>query len=182
MATIYKRSNAALFDLPIESLCERLGERVVWLDSIFGKCERLTHKDASGREIRTPNWHVKGNEYIRVTPDDRVLKNMAFFVLDDPTAINAVGKYQIPFSLIVWGDMRRISEERNIELVKAQLLKALKFSSPMTGHVQVTEIYERSENVWRGFDMSETQNQFMMQPYFSLRITGRITIDEVCNY
>lgn len=181
MAKIYKRENAALFDIPIEALEDRLSN-LPWMDTIFGKCERLTSKDVNGKTINTPNWFIKDKDYIRVMPDDRTLKNMAFFMLEEPMRLLDSGKYSTGFSLIVWGDMRRIDGERNLEVVKAQLLKALKVPNPAMGRVVISEVYERSESVWRGFTVDESQAQFMMQPYFALRLSGTLYMDAVCNY
>lgn len=181
MAKIYKRGNASLFDIPIESIQDRMAECLPWLDSIFGKCERLTRKDRESRLVNTPNWLVRGNEYISVLPDDRVLKNTAFFILDEPMEfIQDSGKYRVGFSVIVWGDMRTVTSERNLEYVKAQLIKAVRVANPALGHIEFQGIYEKSENVWRGFTVDEVDNQFMMQPFFSLRLYGRLYMNEVC--
>lgn len=181
MTKVYKRENAALFDIPIEALEDKLAN-LPWMDTVFGKCERLTSKDGNGKAITTPNWFVQGKDYMRVMPDDRVLKNMAFFTLDEPMRLLDSGRYSTGFSLIVWGDMRRIDGERNLEVVKAQILKAVKLPNPAIGKVVISEVYEKSESVWRGYTVDEMQSQFMMQPYFALRLSGTLYMDAVCNY
>lgn len=180
MAKVYKRGNAALFDIPVEAIEDRLAENLPWLDTIFGKCERLAQKNKDGKVVFTPNWFVKDNDYIKVMPDDRILKNMAFFTLEEPVRLLDSGKYSVGFSLIIWGDMRKVDTERNIELVKAQVIKATRVANPAIGHVAITDIYEKSENVWRGFTIEETDAQFMMQPYFAIRVNGTLYMNAVC--
>lgn len=180
MAKVYKRGNAALFDIPIEAIQDRMASMLPWLDTIFGKCERVTAKDKDGRNITFPAWYNEKKDYIKVMPDDRTLKNMAFFTLDDPARLLESGKYSIGFSAIIWGDMRRVTSERNTEVVKAQVLKALRVANPAIGSVRVNEVYENAESVWRGFTVNETDAYFMMHPYFALRVNGTLYLNEVC--
>jgi hypothetical protein len=42
-------------------------------------------------------------------------------------------------------------------------------------------VYERAENVFEGYSLDEVDNQFLMQPFAGLRITGELIVDEECD-
>lgn len=182
MSTVHKKTSPALFDIPIESIGDALSANVPWLHDIYGKAEVITHVLGDGSRRVWPDWPTEGNEYESLLPDDRT-GGYAFFVLEEPVEIERDGRWNSPLSLIVWGDMGEVSpSERNTELAKEDILKALR-KVRMPGASFVTErIYERPESVFRGFDIRETDQRAMMQPFFCLRISGTIYIDQPCGY
>lgn len=175
---VYKRTNASLFDIPIESICDALADGLPWLKEVFGKTERICVKNPEGINQFYPAWYKEGNDYIYTLPDDRV-GNMAFFALDD-MEITTNGLYSVPFSLIVWGDMDECTKERNLENIKAQVLKVLNSARIENGSMKIRGIYETSERVWNGYTIDETTSQFMLHPFFGIRIYGTLTTREVC--
>jgi hypothetical protein len=44
----------------------------------------------------------------------------------------------------------------------------------------VSRIYERAENVFRGYTMDEVDNQFLMSPFAGWRFDGLLTIKNDC--
>lgn len=181
-AKIYKHESARLFDIPIESIQEALAGGLGWLDSVFGRVERLARLSPEGQTLYYPAWPLRdGTDYVLVAPDDKDLGGTAFFTLDDPIDIvRDSGRYKAGCSLIVWGDMRRVSEERNMEYAKAQVLSVLRAARLSGGSFRLTEIYERAANVFSGFSFTETVNQFATHPFFALRFDGEIMLNEVC--
>lgn len=179
------RKNPQLFDLVIASLQQGLAKTLPWLDHVFGRAERLV-KVINGKRVYSPNIYIGGNEYRLIAPDSN-FGNYCFFTLDDPQNVNWVvgetSKYNAPFSLIVWVDMRTIEQydERDTEGVKRQIMRALNGEIWLRhGSVKIDKIYERAENVFAGFTLDEVDNQFLMHPYCGWRFTGLMSVSDNC--
>ena len=185
--------NAVMLDSVLAGIQTRLVENLSWLDVAFGRAQKLT-KELNGKRILTPNvycggWNGHGpNDYIEVSPDSKI-GNFSFFWIDDPQTIDAgpwARTIKTPFSLIVWFDLRRVYNQatnRNTEKLKAQVLHLLegRYGWHLTdGHILTTRIYEQPENIYRGFSLSEVDNQFLMHPFGGFRIDGMLEYDEVC--
>lgn len=184
MDRVILQKNPQLFDKVIAEMQQGIAKCVPWLDHIFGRAERLV-KIVNGRKYYTPNVYVGGTEYMPVAPDSGI-GNFAFFVTEDPTEIidftPGIGNtLQSPFGLIVWMDMRTIGDDRNTMSVKAELLHVLgrKFLI-RSGRWEISEIYERAENIYRGFSIDEVDNQFLMHPYAGFRFNGTLYTMEEC--
>lgn len=174
-----------LFDRVIGELQQGLKDRLSWLDYSFGRAERLV-KTVDGVRVYSPNVYVGNNDYELVTPDTVKIGNYSFFVMEEPQEVASPlhdnVRIKSQFSLIVWLDMRTISDddERNTEAVKEEILLALEDIILRKGRFEVTRIYERAENVFAGFTLDEVDNQYMMAPYYGVRIQGTITITNDC--
>lgn len=184
MKKVYRKSNPHLFDVAINDIQTALNDECDWLNSIFGRCERLV-KEINGQRYYTANWYKKANDYILIAPDEG-LGNFCFFVLDEPTDLENyfagdVTRCNIGFSLIVWCDLRTISTERDTEGVKEEILNILNGHVHLhSGRITINKIYERAENVFRGFDYEEIDNQFMMHPFAAFRFEGELMVDTLC--
>ena len=183
---IYKQpARAYLFDKPIQCLQDALGT-LSWLNHIFGRSERLVQIQ-DGRKVFTPNVYRGKNEYISLLPDNTALGNYCFFVLDEPQTIGAPmgvqNRLRAPFSLIVWVDMRKVenNDARNTEYVKEEILKTIRRAWIKQGAVEISRVYQLAENVFQGYSLDEVDNQFLMQPFAGLRITGELIVDEECD-
>lgn len=185
--------NAVMLDSVLAGIQTGLVENLSWLDVAFGRAQKLT-KELNGKRILTPNvycggWNGYGpNDYIEVSPDSKI-GNFSFFWIDDPQTIDAgpwARTIKTPFSLIVWFDLRRVYNQpsnRNTEKLKAQVLHLLegRYGWHLTdGHILTTRIYEQPENIYRGFSLSEVDNQYLMHPFGGFRIDGILEYDEVC--
>lgn len=187
MERIPIKSNPKLFDKAFAQIQTSMGNELLWLDHIFGKAERLV-KDINGKRYYTPNVFVGGNEYYDIEPDDRKLGNYSFFTLDEPQDLtHYVGDrthLKAPFSLIIWCDMRKAGgyDERNTESLKQEILWCLNEDTHMRhGHFHITRIWEKAENIFKGFTLDEIDNQFLMHPYCGWRFEGIISISTECN-
>ena len=126
------------------------------------------------------------NEYISLLPDNTALGNYCFFVLDEPQTIGAPmgiqNRLRAPFSLIVWVDMSKVenNDARNTEYVKEEILKTIRRAWIKQGAVEISRVYQLAENVFQGYSLDEVDNQFLMQPFAGLRITGELIVDEEC--
>lgn len=179
---IYLKKNGSLLDVPITELEDRLSSSLPWIDNIFGKCERIVRKAPDGAKIQYPAWYVSGNDYIYIIPDDNTLGNHCFFVADDPLSVTEGGRYRCGLSIVFWGDCRKVAPERDIEAVKSEILFSLRQAVIPHGRFVVEKVYERAENVYSGFTLPETPNQYMMHPYFAIRVYGSLYMNEVCYF
>lgn len=166
---------------------------LTWLDAAFGRSQRLT-KVVKGKKVVTPNVYCGGwkghgpNDYIEVSPDSKI-GNFSFFEVDDPQTID-VGPWarqiKAPFSLIVWFDLTRVynsKTNRNTEKLKADILRLLNGRDGWhltSGRIVINRIYEKVENIYRGYSLSEIDNQFLMHPFAGFRFDGLLEYDELC--
>lgn len=186
-------ADAIMLDKVIGEVQDGLMENVAWLDVAFGRAQRLT-KMMEGKRIVTPNVYCGGwkghgpNDYIEVSPDAKI-GNFSFFEIDDPQTIDAgpwARNVKVPFGLVVWFDLTRVynsATNRNTEKLKADVLHVL--SGPAGWHlsggkITISKIYERAENIYRGYTLSEVDNQFLMHPFGGFRFDGIIEFSEVC--
>lgn len=185
--------NAVMLDEVIGELQKGLYDNVSWLDAAFGRSQRLI-KEIRGKKVITPNvycggWRGHGpNDYIEVSPDSKI-GNFSFFEVDDPQTIDVepwARQIKAPFGLIVWFDLQRVynsKTNRNTEKLKADILKVLNGRSGFVmskGRIQITKIYERAENIYKGYTLSEIDNQFLMHPFGGFRFEGILEYDELC--
>lgn len=185
--------NAVMLDEVIGELQKGLYDNVSWLDVAFGRSQRLI-KEIRGKKVITPNvycggWRGHGpNDYIEVSPDSKI-GNFSFFEVDDPQTIDVepwARQIKAPFGLIVWFDLQRVynsKTNRNTEKLKADILKVLNGRSGFVmrkGRIQITKIYERAENIYKGYTLSEIDNQYLMHPFGGFRFEGILEYDELC--
>lgn len=186
--------DAIMLDLHLGEIQKGLVENVAWLDAAFGRAQRLT-KEMNGKRIVTPNvycggWNGHGeNDYIEVSPDSKI-GNFSFFEIDDPQTIDAgpwAREVKAPFGLIVWFDLTRVyktADNRNTEKIKAEILRVLGGRAGWhlsEGRITINRIYERAENIYKGYTLSEIDNQFLMHPFGGIRFDGVLEFAEYCN-
>lgn len=184
---------AVMLDRVLADIQNGLVANLSWLDVAFGRAQRLI-KPINSKRIMTPyvfcgNWNGHGpNDYIEVSPDSKI-GNFSFFWIEDPQTIDAgpwARTIKTPFSLIVWFNLERVYNQvanRNTEYLKAQVLRVLNGRADWhlsEGLILVTRIYEKAENIYQGFTLSEIDNQFLMHPYAGFRIDGMLEYDELC--
>ena len=185
--------NAVMLDAVIGEIQQGLVNNLSWLDAAFGRAQRLT-KNIEGKRIVTPNvycggWNGHGpNDYIEVSPDAKI-GNFSYFEVDDPQTIDPgpwARQIKAPFSLIVWFDLTRVygsRTNRNTEKIKSDILHILNGRADWhltNGRIVINRIYERAENIYKGYTLSEIDNQFLMHPFAGLRFEGLLEFDELC--
>lgn len=185
--------NPVMLDRIIGEIQNGLVENIPWLDVAFGRAQRLT-KMMNGKRIITPNvycggWNGHGpNDYLEVSPDSKI-GNFAFFEIEDPQTIDAgpwAREIKAPFGLIVWFDLTRVydvPDNRNTEQMKADILRVLNGRAGWhlsDGRIAINKIYERCENIYRGYTLTEIDNQFLMHPFAGFRFDGLLEFAELC--
>lgn len=177
-------SNPQLTDIVIAEVQKGLVDNLSWLNHAFGRAQKLV-KQIETNKYYTPNVYAGGKNYIDVSPSND-LGNYSFFVIDDPQYIDwqprMPGDITVSYSLILWCNIDKITgaENRNIEFVKSEILKALNKIFLVSGRLTVSKIYDQAENVYKGFTLDEISNQYLMHPYYGLRIVGEIKTNESC--
>lgn len=182
-----------MLDKVIGEIQQALTNGLPWLDAAFGRAQRL-QKQVEGKRYLLPNvycggWNGHGpNDYIEVSPDSQI-GNFSFFEIEDPQTIDAgpwARQIKAPFSLIFWFDLIRVygkQDNRNTEYLKAQILRILSGRTGWTlsdGRIVINRIFERAENIYRGYTLNEIDNQFLMHPYAGFRFEGLLEYNEIC--
>jgi hypothetical protein len=181
-----KPTAPALLDVVIGQIQDLLKLKLPWLNYSFGRSQKL----ATTKERKNyfyPGVHIGGGEYISVFPDQS-LGNFSFFAIDDPQVVefapNSFNTIKAKYALIFWFNLDNIfagSEDRNTEEIKAQILKVLTRDLRLTvGRLNIESINEKAENIYKGFNLSEINSQFLMQPFAGMRFEGEILIMEGC--
>lgn len=185
--------NPVMLDAVLSDIQTGLVDSIQWLDVAFGRAQRLT-KMINGKRVITPNVYCGGwknhgvNDYIEVSPDSKI-GNFSFFEIDDPQTITGdvwSKDIRTPFRLIFWFDLRRVygkAANRNIEKMKAEVLQVLEGRAGWhlkEGHITIARFYEKIENIYRGYTLSEIDNQFLMHPFGGFAIDGVLEYPELC--
>ena len=181
----YKKQSPALYEAVFSDIQDSLSANLSWLNNTFGKAERV-QRIINERRYYEPAWYKEHGDYILLSPTD-TLGNFSFFTIGEPqlTEWDTWGATDLtaPFSLIVWLDLRKTKDsDRNVEAIKESILKVLNGRTHTSeGSYSITRIYERAENVYEGFTLDETTNQFTMHPYVAFRFFGQIRVHTTCD-
>ena len=185
--------NPVLIDRVIRNIQGGLMQKIEWLDVVFGRAQRIV-KVVNGKRYYIPAIYVGGtkyrqsNDYLEVFPDANI-GNFGFFWIQDPQTVKWIpkerGSIRYPFALIIWVDLRKVypnqTSNRNTEVLKDEILKALNGGFWLRhGKIEVNQIYELAENVYRGFTIDEVDNQFLMHPFAGFRFEGEISVGQPC--
>lgn len=185
MTQIHIKHDAALLDKSIADFEKGLARHLPWLDNVFGKSERVTKQTPEGKVLRLPTYYYSIDDYEELTPSDS-LGNYAYFEIEDGQDVTmdhgGAALITADFSLVVWLDFRKLqgTDSRDKESIKREILTALNSIVSDNGSISVTNVYERAENVFSGYDIDEVDNQCLMHPYGGFRFEGRIMSRDLC--
>lgn len=181
---VLKPQNPVLSEKVVASIQDQLKLKLTWLDYAFGVAQSMS-KEKDGRRVKYPAVYIGMDEYYSVLPNDQ-LGNSCFFKLDDPA------KVEPPFhqptvkqsaSVIFWVNLDTIYSDRmdrRSESLKSEIMRALTYISTPEGRFDIESIYEKSENVYRGYSFSEIDAQFNTHPYVAFRFEGTLTYNQTC--
>lgn len=175
-----------LFDIVIVELQDILKAKLSWLNYSFGRCQRLVKKKDKAQYFY-PGVHIKNAEYISVFPDTEY-GNFSYWVIEDPQTIVSDGpqlhQMKTKFSVVFWMNLDKIflgTTERNTEAIKYQIINLLvKDTFLKTGRITVTNVFEQAENIYKGYSIKELESQFLMHPYYGLRLEGEMIKRDIC--
>lgn len=150
--------NPVLLDKVLGQLQTALEANVSWLTHAYGKTQRIV-KRIQGRDYYMPAIYTGDTEYLSMLPDAR-LGNFSFFDIPDAYRFPeynrfAPNKFFTPFRLVVWFDERTIwgPGMSNREQLKMDVLAVLGQVTLSDGGLWVEKVYERHENIYRGYSL-----------------------------
>ena len=149
---------------------------IEWIDKCFGKSQRLVKANNKGQNIYFPAIHDEDGQYFDLRPDNR-LGNFLFFVAD-PKRKNIGNPRNTEFkqnlSIVVFGNLHETykGKKTSIENFISEFDEAVQSlsSSRKVRDFKSLRTLERIENVYKEYNLKETDGQFLMYPYFALRV------------
>lgn len=197
-----QKTNPILLDKALQDMQNHLKNVLPWLNTAFGRAYRLVEHKPDGEKFIYPAVYMGNSEYASVLPDD-TYGNFVWFDIYDPQIVEKITprspQYTFRGAAIFWYDLTTIYEDSDFmytEEVKSEILRA--FTSPgvfkSAGRIEVTEIYERFENIYKGYSIEKVYDnfaykgkniqsidkQYFLHPYAGLRIEFTLNIRELC--
>ena len=188
-----------LFDKVLNAFNTNLVGELSWLDYAFGQAQKCTRVDGDGKEIIYPAVYAganESNEYADVLPDEflgSATGVTGFSWIDisnithEATNPQMSGRVEAQASVVFWFNLEKVlndsSEYRNLDLVVAQCLAAIKASNKgFAGSIVVSGWTIDADEIYSGYSIREGKQQFLMQPYAGIRFDCDITFfDSSCS-
>lgn len=199
---IHKKTEPVLLDKIIQDIQDSLNERLPWLDIVFGKAHKLVDHRLDGDKFIYPAAYIGNSEYVSLLPNDN-FGNFAWFDIYDPqdviSTIQSNPQFTFSGAIVFWYKATSIYQDDSTmytEEIKNEIVNAL--TTPglikQTGRLEIKRIYERFENIYKGYSLEKIYNnfsykgdniqsidkQFFMHPYSGIRIEFEITTRELC--
>lgn len=186
-----------LLDGAIKDLQKAL-ERLMWVDTVFGRAYRLVRYDSEGGKIVYPGAYNGKKDYITLEPCDDYGNFIWFDVYDSQDVKqrsnnNFVVTYKL--ALVCWYNQENVGlNEFDIctEPIKAELMSVLTqpgIFSNVRAAVELNTIYEDPVNIYKSYSMEKIYNRFdyagteeqdksaFMYPYAGIRIDFDLNIN-----
>lgn len=184
--TVNKKASPVLLDRLIQDLQSTFEANFSWLNYAFGRAYRLV-KEVDDKEYNYPAVYSGKAEYLSVLPDD-TLGNFSFFEIDDPQEVDTtlLGRsgLVVKGSIIFWYSLDSIYIDTTMhygEDVKKSILSILNTPGiTKSGRISIIKVYERAENIYRGYNLKQIDHQYLMFPYAGLRVECEFKINELC--
>lgn len=174
----------AFIDKVVVQIQDSLKAKLPWLNYSFGRAQKLvTLKDK--QNYFYPGVHIGKGTYINVLPDQK-LGNYSFFIIEDPQnvdfRVHSSSNVKLKYAIVFWFNLSKIFpgvQDRNTEALKAQIIKILTRELFLTtGRIDIRQIFEQPENIYKGYSLKEIDSQYMMQPYGGIRFEGEMIFME----
>ena len=184
--TIYKKDSPVLIEKGIQEIQDLLGRKLAWLDNIFGRVVKL-NKDKGNKIVTYPAFYKGGAEYVELLPQ-LDLGNYCFFEVYNPQEVDNGLQDKVGLSfqgaIVFWYDQRTINPDPShlwSEEIKQAVLEALRTpGSYKNVRVQMLRVIEEPELIFKGYGIKQIDTQFLMYPYFGLRIECSFKVLELC--
>lgn len=196
------KDNPVLLDKIIQEAQVSLSKRLKWLNYAFGRAYKLVEHRQDGNKFIYPAAYISNAEYVSLLPNDN-FGNFCWFDIYDPQAITPVVQStpQFTFSgaVVFWYKLDTIFADADFirtEEIKDEIIRALTTPGLIqsTGRLTVDKIYERFENIYKGYSLERIYNsnaykgegiqdidkQYFMYPFAGLRVEFTITTRELC--
>ena len=196
------KEDPVLLDKILQDMQKSLMNRLKWLNCAFGRAYRLVEHRPDGNKFIYPAMYNGNGEYVSLLPNDN-FGNFSWFDIYDPQKITEVvqslPQYTFSGAIIFWYDLSSIYEDETVmhtEEVKDEIMRVLTTPGLITttGKLVINDIYERFENIYKGYSIEKIYNnytykgegiqdidkQFFMYPYAGIRIEFTLTTRELC--
>lgn len=196
------KQNPLLLDKVLQDMQTVLKEKLTWLNYAFGRAYKLVEHRPDGNKFIYPAAYNGNGEYVSLLPNDN-FGNFSWFDIYDPQNITAVTQslpqYTFSGAIIFWYDLSSIFAEQDAmysEEIKDEVIRLLTTPGIIstTGRLAISDIYERFENIYKGYSIEKVYNnyvykgegiqdidkQFFMYPYAGLRVEFSLTTRELC--
>lgn len=199
---VIKKENPVLLDKVIQDIQDTLVEKLKWLNYAFGRAYKLVEHGSDGSKFIYPAAYIGNSEYVSLLPNDN-FGNFCWFDIYDPQEITAVVQSlpQFTFSgaIVFWLNLNSIFADADAmysEEIKNEIIQVLTGPGLIKeqGRLTINKIYERFENIYRGYALEKIYNnysykgegiqeidkQFFMHPYTGLRFEFTMITRELC--
>ena len=196
------KDSPVLLDKILQDMQRSLMQKLKWLNYAFGRAYKLVEHRPDGNKFIYPATYVGKSEYVSLLPNDN-FGNFSWFDIYDPqkitTIVQSLPQYTFSGAIIFWYDLNSIYEDDSMiysEEVKDEIIRVLTTPGLITttGKLTIDAIYERFENIYRGYSLEKIYNnytykgegiqdidkQFFMYPYAGIRIEFTLTTRELC--
>ena len=196
------KDNPVLLDKVLQDMQTTLLVKLSWLNYAFGRTYKLVENRPDGAKFIYPAAYNGNGEYISLLPNDN-FGNFSWFDIYDPQKITQVvqslPQYTFSGAVVFWYDLSSIYEDETVlhtEEVKDEIIRVLTTPGVITttGKLTINNIYERFENIYKGYSIEKIYNnydysgqniqdidkQFFMYPYAGIRIEFTLTTRELC--
>ena len=196
------KEDPVLLDKILQDMQKSLMNRLKWLNCAFGRAYKLVEHRPDGNKFIYPAMYNGNGEYVSLLPNDN-FGNFSWFDIYDPQKITEVvqslPQYTFSGAIIFWYDLSSIYEDETVmhtEEVKDEIMRVLTTPGLITttGKLVINDIYERFENIYKGYSIEKICNnytykgegiqdidkQFFMYPYAGIRIEFTLTTRELC--
>lgn len=196
------KEDPVLLDKILQDMQKSLMNRLKWLNCAFGRAYKLVEHRPDGNKFIYPAMYNGNGEYVSLLPNDN-FGNFSWFDIYDPQKITEVvqslPQYTFSGAIIFWYDLSSIYEDETVmhtEEVKDEIMWVLTTPGLITttGKLVINDIYERFENIYKGYSIEKIYNnytykgegiqdidkQFFMYPYAGIRIEFTLTTRELC--
>lgn len=196
------KENPVLLDKIIQDMQKSLTSKLKWLNYAFGRAYKLVEHMQDGNKFIYPAAYNGNGEYISLLPNDNY-GNFSWFDIYDPQTITQVvqslPQYTFSGALVFWYNLSLIYDDETVmhtEEIKDEIIRVLTTPGAITttGRFTVDEVYERFENIYKGYSIEKIYNnydysgegiqdidkQFFMYPYAGIRIEFTLTTRELC--
>ena len=196
------KDNPVLLDKILQDMQSGLMSKLKWLNYAFGRAYRLVEHRPDGNKFVYPAAYNGNGEYISLLPNDN-FGNFCWFDIYDPQRITQVvqslPQYTFSGAIVFWYNLDTIfssAETLNTEEVKDEIIRLLTTPGIIktTGKLEINSIYERFENIYKGYSIEKIYNnytyqgediqnidkQFFMYPFAGIRIEFTLITRELC--
>ena len=196
------KDNPVILDKVIQDMQKVLSKKLQWLNYAFGRAYKLVEHRPDGNKFVYPAAYNGNGEYISLLPNDN-FGNFCWFDVYDPQRITEITQslpqYTFNGAIVFWYNLSLIYDDSTVlytEEIKDEVIRVLTTPGLITttGKISINEIYERFENIYKGYSIERVYNsfayqgeniqdidkQFFMYPYAGLRVEFSLTTRELC--